>query len=152
MQHSGGGRPSEVPTKIPFHFCCCFVYLVLFSSRVFFSCTSPCMSKADDCSPPYSDGPSWRGDSIGRLKTRDLVLNYSGILDLILLCNEAVEIVARTPTSLQLSVSDVLAPVNFPAFAMADRRRGGSSLSWADRHGLDVTCGPSPWWILAVVG
>ena len=48
----------------------------------------------------------------GRLKTRDLVLNYSGILDLILLCNEAVEIVARTPTSLQLSVSDVLARVN----------------------------------------
>jgi len=23
------------------------------------------MSKADDCSAPYSDGPSWRGDSIG---------------------------------------------------------------------------------------
>ena len=68
------------------------------------------------------------------------MLNYSGILDLILLCNEAVEIVARTPTSLQLSVSDVIARVNFPAFAVADRRRGGSSLWWADRHGLDVTC------------
>ena len=67
MQHSGGGGgASEVPTKIPFHFCCCFVYLVLFSSRVFFSCTSlRCVSKADDCSPPYSAGPPWRGDSIG---------------------------------------------------------------------------------------
>jgi len=35
-------------------------------------------------------------------------------------CNKTTQIIAKTSTSLQLSVSDMLTHVNFPTFAMAD--------------------------------
>ena len=38
-----------------------------------------------DCSPPYhSEGPTWRGDLIGATENADLMLEYNGILGLIL--------------------------------------------------------------------
>jgi len=59
----------------------------------------------------------------GRLKMRDLLLKYNGILGLIL--SKTALIIAETSSSLQLTVIDVLTYVNFPTFAMADRRYGG---------------------------
>jgi len=55
---------------------------------------------------------------------RDLVLKYNGILGLIS-CNRTAQIIAKSSTSLQLSVSDTLTHVNFPTFAKAESRYGG---------------------------
>ena len=59
---------------------------------------------------------------LGRLKMRDLVQKYNGILGLILSQNSTNH--CKTSTSLQLSVSDMLTHVNFHTFAMADPRCG----------------------------
>jgi len=40
-------------------------------------------------------------------------------------CNKTTQIIAKTSTSLQLSVSDMLTHVNFPTIAMADLCYGG---------------------------
>ena len=77
----------------------------------------------------FNPGPSPAESStlttrlLRRLKMRDLMLKYSGIWGLI--CDKTALIIAKTSTSLQLSVSDMLTRVNFPTFAMADLRHGG---------------------------
>ena len=54
------------------------------------------------------------------LKMRDLVLKYNRILGLIF--NETAQITAKTLTSSQLSVCDMLTHVNFPTFTMVEHR------------------------------
>ena len=49
---------------------------------------------------------------------------YNGILGLILYKKTA-QITAKTSTSLQLSVTDMLTHVNFPTFTTVDTRYGG---------------------------
>jgi len=59
---------------------------------------------------------------------QDLVLKYNGLLvDFV----TKPQIIAKTSTSLQLSVSEMLTHVKFPTFAMADLRYG--RLIHADR-------------------
>ena len=46
---------------------------------------------------------------------RDLMLKHNGILGL-MSCNKTAQIIAKTSTSLQLSVSNMLTGVNFPIY------------------------------------
>jgi len=64
MQHSGGGDQAKCRRK--FRFTSAAVLCIwCYSVPEFSFLALRQVSKADDCSPPYSDGPPWRGDSIG---------------------------------------------------------------------------------------
>jgi len=59
----------------------------------------------------------------GATENAGFMLTYNGIWARF--CNKTAQAIAKTSTSSQLSVSDMLTHVNFPTFAMADPRYGG---------------------------